>query len=291
MQRQQKKRAQLYARFAEMPRRPLSNSYTLASYEAAARAISMEAIDVLQQKDGLESDAWWYRTGVRRPPRAAPSKRMERLGRIIKRADQFLESLRIKTADIQQILRDKDSLLSALYVNSEDACDGVGSDSKSWEIFEALASVEPGDEDAVVNAIRTVSLSTEIAERIDSTVEIRRRAVEAADYINRTEIDPSGICREPKGNQNDAPLNDWIASTMRRYTIITGKPVRTSVWKAGSELEGIASGPLIRFLKVTGQPLYTTAGAGRERHRTKRHRRVLESEDALRARIRRLAKA
>jgi hypothetical protein len=252
----------------------------------------MKVDDVLQHKEGLELDAWWYRSGVRRPPRSAPSKRIERLERIIGSASRCEQALKLEATGLQEVAAK--ALLAALYVNSDDAYDGVGDNSKGWELFEALASVEPYDEDLVSNAIRTIAFSADLSEKITSVREIRHRTLAVAAYINETEIDPSGICKEPIGNQSDTALNDWLASTVVRYESITGKPAGTSVGGPESEQEGIARGPLIRFLMALGPRLRAAASSAgqpqHERRRIKRHFHLLQSEDALRRRNRRLKK-
>ena len=57
------------------------------------------------------------------------------------------------------------------------------------------------------------------------------------------------------GNPGDDAVNDWIAAMMGLYRSITGKEPATSVGGSGRPNEGIAEGPLIRFLATAGKPL------------------------------------
>jgi hypothetical protein len=281
MSRQQTKRAQVYRRSSELQRRNLWNTYTQVDLVRIAKAIGMNVAHIDKYRDCFEAAAWWYRAGQRRPIRTAPSKMQERMERIVGYADRLLRS----RSDAEQVVRDTDGLLRALGIEiSDDAWDGVGDNLKSHELFETLASVAPAEENVVADAIKAIGCLRENGAPLDGVAEIRRRAIEEAGDIKKTEIDPSGIRVEPKGNQSDASLNDWIARCMELYKKITGKAPRTSVGKAGRPREGIACGPFIRFLMAAGRPLQN------EREANERHRKVLRSEDALRSRVRRLGK-
>ena len=64
-------------------------------------------------------------------------------------------------------------------------------------------------------------------------------------------------------------MNDWIAAMLGLYRTLTGKEPATSVGASNRPNEGIAEGPLIRFLQAAGQPL-----------------NIEFSEDAWRSRVR-----
>jgi len=74
----------------------------------------------------------------------------------------------------------------------------------------------------------------------------------------------------PDGNPGDGAVNEWIAAMLAIYRDITGKKPATSVGAPSRSNEGIAGGPLIRFLKAAGKPLKIefAADAWRSRVRT-----------------------
>jgi hypothetical protein len=58
-----------------------------------------------------------------------------------------------------------------------------------------------------------------------------------------------------EGNPGDDAVNDWIETMMGLYRTITGKAPATSVGAAKRRNDGVAAGPLIRFLQAAGKPL------------------------------------
>jgi hypothetical protein len=80
--------------------------------------------------------------------------------------------------------------------------------------------------------------------------EFDRRATKAA-----IEVAEVGKLTVREGNFGDDAVNDWIAAMMGLYRKITGKEPRTSVGGENQPNEGIAAGPLIRFLQAAGKPL------------------------------------
>ena len=76
----------------------------------------------------------------------------------------------------------------------------------------------------------------------------RRRAKKAA-----IEVAKIGKLTVREGNSGDDAINDWIAAMMSLYRRITGKEPATSVGAPKRPNEGIAAGPLIRFLEAAGQ--------------------------------------
>jgi hypothetical protein len=75
------------------------------------------------------------------------------------------------------------------------------------------------------------------------------------------------------GNPGDDAVNDWIAGMMSLYRMITEQEPATSVGAPGQPNEGIATGPLIRFLEAAGKPI-----------------QIEFSEDAWRSRVRTILK-
>ena len=102
-----------------------------------------------------------------------------------------------------------------------------------------------------------------------------RRAVAAAELDRRAKLASSEVAQVGKltvreENPGDDAVNDWIAAMMSLYRTITGREPATSVGAEGSANEGIAEGPLIRFLGAAGKPvgLEFSEDAWRSRVRT-----------------------
>ena len=108
----------------------------------------------------------------------------------------------------------------------------------------------------------------EIMDGVVAAAEFDRRAKKAAAEVARV---GKLIVRE--GNPGDDAVNDWIADMMSIYRMITGNEPATSVGAPKRPNEGIAAGPLIRFLEAAGKPL-----------------EVEFSEDAWRSRVRTILK-
>ena len=107
-----------------------------------------------------------------------------------------------------------------------------------------------------------------VTEFINASAEFEGRAQKAA--IEAAEI---GKLTVREGNPGDDAVNEWIAAMMTVYRAITGKEPATSVGAPERPNEGIAAGPLIRFLKAAGKPL-----------------KIEFSEDAWRSRVRTILK-
>jgi hypothetical protein len=168
----------------------------------------------------------------------------EKLQRLAKNARRLMKDLEIK--------------------NYDEAADGPG----SFELLEILAAVEEPNEDAVINATRRMGQLATMMDALEAAKELERRALEAADNVIEM-----GKLTVPKGYQGEAPVNNWIASMMETYRKITGSEPATSVGHIDQPNEGIASGPLIRFLQAAGGPLGLSY-----------------SEDAWRSRVRTILK-
>ena len=108
----------------------------------------------------------------------------------------------------------------------------------------------------------------EILDSVAAAAEFDRRAKKAA-----TGVAEVGKLTVRRGNPGDDAVNDWIADMMSIYRVITGKEPATSVGSPDRPNEGIAAGPLIRFLEAGGKPL-----------------NIAFSEDAWRSRVRTILK-
>jgi len=115
-----------------------------------------------------------------------------------------------------------------------------------------------------MEATHRIGRLVELVEFINAAAEFEGRAQKAA--IEAAEI---GKLTVREGNPGDDAVNEWIAAMMAIYREITGKELATSLGAPGLVNEGIAGGPLIRFLQAAGKPL-----------------EIQLSEDALRSRVR-----
>jgi len=218
-------------------------TYTHANFEQIATSIEMEVGRVAKHANLFKAAALWYRLDRRRPTRIAPSKLQEKLDRIAKRARQ---------------------LLTSLGVNDPDEADGPG----DRDVLCALVLTGERKEDPVIEATRRIGRLLEIMDGVTAAAELDRRARKAA-----TEAAAVGKLTVREGNSGDDAVNDWIATMMGLYRTITGKEPKTSVGAPEQPNEGIAVGPLIRFLQAAGKPL-----------------EIEFSEDALRSRVRTILK-
>jgi hypothetical protein len=73
------------------------------------------------------------------------------------------------------------------------------------------------------------------------------------------------------GRDADTVINEWIYEICALYRLINARPFGTSTGGAGTKNEGVASGPVVRFVLACAKPVD-----------------IQLSEDAIRARIRRL---
>ena len=97
---------------------------------------------------------------------------------------------------------------------------------------------------------RPASRLVEIVEWIATAAEFEPPAEKAA-----IELAAVGILTVREGNTGDNAVNDWIAAMLGIYRTLTGKEPATSVGASDRANEGIAAGPLIRFLQAAGKPL------------------------------------
>ncbi len=222
--------------------------YCKKDYERVAAAIGKDVAEVMRHEKLFERAAHWYKLDCGlphdtppRPRPTPPTKMREKMHLIAKSARRLLKHLGVDHYD--------------------EAFDGPG----NFEILEVLASVEEPSEDAVVIATRRIGRLEEILQAIEAADELEHRARKAAD-----EVIAVGDLTVPRGNRGDAAVNNWVASMMEIYRKITGSEPATSVGRPDQPNEGIASGPLIRFLEAAGKPVEITYAedAWRSRVRT-----------------------
>jgi hypothetical protein len=251
-----------YQSFLRPQRRSYLFAYSTRDFEQIAKAVGGSTAEILAHRHGLEANAFWFRAGqgfgMRRPKHLPPSKMQERMKRIQRAADRSLKGI--------------DRLLKALEIRDVD--DGIGEGALGEQIFEALTWHGYEDVEAAELELREFGKAREAAHSL-----MKRAAAAAADieknelkfYDVKRQIISRGEWSVPDGNQRDAALNDWVASSMSLYEKITGKCPKTSVRSAVDKRADEADGPLIRFLLAAGRPLG-----------------IKQSRKALRARIRRL---
>jgi hypothetical protein len=215
-------------------------TYEQSNFEQIATAIGVEVGQTAKHENLFEAAALWYRLAKGRPKRVAPSKLREKLDPVAKNARRLLKSLGV--------------------IDPDEAPDGPG----NREILAALVLVGERNEDPVIEATRRIGRLVEIIDGVAAAAELERRARKAA-----TEVAEIGRLTVREGNPGDDAVNDWIAAMLGLYRRITGRKPATSVGAFKQPNEGIAEGPLIRFLQAAGKPL-----------------KMKFSEDAWRSRVR-----
>ena len=201
-------------------------TYEQADFEQVANAIGVDVGQIAEHEKEFETAALWYRLNRRRPTRVAPSNLLRKLDRVAKSARRLLKNLGVNDPD--------------------EAADGSG----DRDILNALVLVGEPNEDPVIEATRRIGRLVEIIDGVAAAAEFDRRAKKAA-----TEIAEVGKLTVQQGHYGNDAVNDWTAAIMSLYRAITGNEPATSVGPPGSPNEGIAAGPLIRFLMSAGNPL------------------------------------
>ena len=219
-------------------------TYEQSNAEEIAAAIGVDVGQITRHENQFEAAALWYRLNKRRPMRTAPSKLRGKLERIANSARRLLTSLGVEDPD--------------------KAADGPG----DAELLHALVLSGEPNEDPVIVATRRIGRLAEVIDGVAAAAEFDRRARKAAIVV--AEI---GKLTVREGNPGDDAVNDWIAAMMGLYRRITGKEPATSVGGPARPNEGIAAGPLVRFLQAAGKPL-----------------EIEFSEDAWRSRVRTVLK-
>jgi hypothetical protein len=219
-------------------------TYEQTNFEQIATAVGMEVRQIAKHENLFEAAALWYRLNRRRPTRIAPSNLRRKLDHVANTARRLLKSLGVN--------------------NPDEAVDGPS----DLEILNALVLLGEPNPDPVIEATRRIGRLVEIIDCIAAAAEFDRRATKAS-----TEVAEIGKLIVREGNPGDDAVNDWIATMMGLYRMITGKEPATSVGAEGGPNEGIAAGPLIRFLQAAGDALG-----------------IKFSEDAWRSRVRTVLK-
>ena len=201
-------------------------TYSDADFKRIAEAIGKKGRDVLEFGSQFEAAAVWYRLDSRTPNRVPPSTMQRNLEQISNSARRLLKNLGIE--------------------DHTQAHDGPGDVS----VFDVLASVDGMTEDQVASATARLGRMVAILEGIGVVRELDRVARDACDDVHHM-----GELTAPKGHLGDAAVNNWIACMFAIYKSITGSHPKTSVGSPDQPNEGVASGPLIRFLKAAGVPL------------------------------------
>jgi hypothetical protein len=215
-------------------------TYDQSNFEQIAAAFGVEVGQIAKHENVFEEAARWYRLAKDRPTRIAPSKMRDKLEEVSKNARRILKSLGID--------------------NPADAADGP----RSRELLAALVLLGERNEDPVIEAVARIGRLTEIVEGLAAAAELEVRAKKAA-----IEVIKVGKLTVRERNSGDDAINDWTAAMMSLYHSITGRELATSVRAPKRINQGIASGPLIRFLEAAGKPL-----------------KIELSEDAWRSRVR-----
>jgi hypothetical protein len=216
-------------------------TYEQSNFEQIADAIGVDVGQVVKHGNQFEAAALWYRLSKRRPARIAPSKLRNKLDRVAKNAVRLLTSLGVKDPD--------------------EAADGPSDP----EILRALVLLGEPSEDPVIQATQRMGRLVEVIHGVAAAAELERRADQAA-----VEVAEVGRLTVRQGNTGDDAINDWIAAMMGLYRATTGQEPATSVGAFGQRNEGIATGPLIRFLAAAGKPpgIELSEDAWRSRVRT-----------------------
>jgi hypothetical protein len=201
-------------------------TYEQANFDQIATAVGMKLGQIARHENMFEAAALWYRLNEKRPERTAPSSLCRKLDRISKSADRLLKSLAVDSPG--------------------EAIDGPADP----EVLNALVLLGEPNDDSVIKGTRRIGRLVEIIEGTAAAAELKHRAKKAAAEVARV-----GKLTVREGNPGDDAANDWIAEMMSLYRMITGKEPATSVGAPEEPNEGIARGPLIRFLEAAGEPL------------------------------------
>jgi hypothetical protein len=214
-------------------------TYTQDDYAQIAAALGKHVPEVIVYQKDFENAALMFRldSGLlaepMRPRGSTPTQLRRKIGQVERSARRLLKDLGIPRDE-----RDN--------VKIEEAYDGPG----DTEVLKVLSWAVEHDEDPVILATRRLGRLAEISEAVSAAADIEQWARQGAQKV--TEF---GRLTVPKGNQGDVAVNDWIAAMLPLYTQISGNDPGTSVGSPGTDNEGIAGGPLVRFLEAAGKPL------------------------------------
>lgn len=208
-------------------------TYTHEDYGQIASAVGKDAADVMAHQKDFENAAVMFRLDRGRPRGSTPTQLRRKLERVEKNARRLLDTLGVPRDE-----RDN--------IKIEDAHDGPG----DIEILKVLSWAVEHDEDPVVTATRRLGRLAEILEAVQAAAEIEQCARQGDQAVIEF-----GRLTVPKGNQGEIAVYVWIATMLPLYKQISGNDAATSVGSPGTDNEGIAGGPLVRFLEAAGKPL------------------------------------
>lgn len=216
-------------------------TYSKKDFDCIAAAIGKHVADVMRHEKIFEAAAMWYRLYREAPigRRITPFRMRKRMIEIASAAERLLKHLGVS--------------------DPADAPDGP-----ALAVLLVLASADDGTEDAVIQATARLGRLVELLEAVDATRELWHLARQGA-----ADVEHLGKLTVPKGYRGDVAENDWIAAMMSIYKKITGEHPRTSVGGPLGKDEGVARGPLIRFLKAAGKPIGIKYSADGWRSRTR----------------------
>lgn len=161
-----------------------------------------------------------------------------------------------------------DQLLTKLTFPRPDA----GDDKRDRELMRVLSWSFGGDNDRLEAFLDRISdHQTNLADAVAAVQELIPMLGNATAEL----ISPRKQTISPRDTGN-AQINELIAALLGIYKEITGREVATSVGAQGSDNEGMATGPVIRHLKLLLAPLDLYA----DEHGLSAH------DDALRSRVR-----
>jgi hypothetical protein len=220
-------------------------AYDRSNFEKIAAAIGADVGQITNYANLFEEAARWYRLDKRRPRRIAPSSLRRKVDQVAKDARRLLKSLGVS--------------------NSDEAADGPGDP----KIRNALVLLGEPNEDPVIEGTRRIGRFIEIIDGVAAAAEFEQRAKKGA-----TEATEVGKLTVRGGNPGDDAVNNWTGAMMSIYRKITSKEPRTSVGGPNKPNEGIAHGPLIRFLQAAAEPM----------------KEITFAEDAWRSRVRTILK-
>ncbi len=215
------------------------DTYTQEDFESIAAAVDKDIADVTKHRTYFENAALMFRldggssSDRERSRSATPTKLRHKLERIENSARRLLKAL--------GVARDDRGL-----VKIEEAYDGPG----DAETLKLLSWAIEHDESTVVMATRRVGRLAEILEAVEAAADIEQWARRGS-----REVIKFGRLTVPKGHRGDGAVSGWIAAMLSLYKKITGKQPGTSVGSPETDEEGIAGGPLIRFMEAAGKPL------------------------------------
>jgi hypothetical protein len=264
--------------------------YSEADFEAIGAAMGRPLASVQAMAERFEAAAFWYHLDSgkihpessgeiqpgapgkieRRPIRIwalSPYARREKTDRIARSAKALSKILRAGRAKKPRLDAGIRRLMKALAIDEISAAVNGPGDS---DIFELLTYPDGSSDEHVLGVVRRAFLASDPAHQLAAVAETERLAREAAATVTRL-----GEMTVPKGNHGDRPINDWIDAMAHLYRALTGSEPRTSVGGPFAPNNGKATGPFIRFLAASAQPLGISSGEGKP-----------FSEDAWRSRFR-----